>query len=198
MRPTRLARHALHGPWGDSARHLPFETLEKELAKLAPPADRGTLALICSRGDDGTRATPDHVVLTREQGVPGDAWYRDSPDAPEAQIAVMRADFARLVANGQSIALAGDNLFVELDLSAANLPIGSRLRIGQAVLEVTPKAHNGCMKFRQRFGADALRLTADPTYRPSRLRGLYLRVVEPGAAAVGDPVVVLSRASESA
>jgi hypothetical protein len=193
LRTTRLIRHALHGPWGDAARHLPFAELERGLATLAPPKDRGGLALLVARGDDGTRRTPERAVLTPEGGVPGDAWGRDAREGNDDQIALMRVDVARLVANGQPLALAGDNLFVDLDLSLANLPAGSRLIVGAALLEVTPKAHNGCAKFRQRFGADALRLTADERFRPLRLRGIYARVVQPGEVAVGDPIEVVSR-----
>ena len=72
--------HASHGPWGDSARHLSTDEIERGLEKLAPPADRGTLALIVSRGDDGGRETPGSVRLTCEEGVPGDAWLSDAPD----------------------------------------------------------------------------------------------------------------------
>ena len=194
VRTTRLIRHASHGPWGDSSRHLPLEELERGLDKLAPPKDAGTLALIVARRDDGRRETPERVVLTAEEGVPGDAWLRDCPEKIEAQIAVMRSDVAALVANGQSLALPGDNLLLDLDLSVENLPTGSRLRLGEALLEVTPEPHDGCLKFRQRFGKDALRLTADRRFRHLRLRGIYLKVVEAGAVAVGDRVEVLSRA----
>jgi hypothetical protein len=193
MKKSRLLKHAAHGPWGDSARHLPTAELERGIAALSPPKDRGEIALLVSRADNGTRTTHDRVLLSVEGGMPGDAWLRDSPDSPEAQLAVMRADVAGLVANGQPIELAGDNLFVNLDLAVANLPLGSRLRVGGAVLEVTPKPHNGCLKFRQRFGADALRLTADERFRDQRLRGIYLRVVEAGEVAVGDAMEVTSR-----
>ena len=92
------------------------------------------------------------------------------------------------------LSLFGDNLLVELDLSTQNLPTGTRLRLGQALLEVTPEPHNGCLKFRQRFGGDALRLTADERFRDQHLRGIYLRVVEPGPVCVGDDIEVLTRA----
>ena len=112
---------------------------------------------------------------------------------PEAQLAVMRTDLAELIANGQSLALFGDNLLVEIDLSDANLPTGSRLRVGAAVVEVTPMPHNGCRKFDARFGSDALRfVNAKPT-RHLNLRGVYWRVVEAGEVEVGSPIVVLSR-----
>ena len=193
MRTSRKIRHATHGPWGDSAHHLPLDALERGLAELDPPKDAGTLALIVSRGDDGRRQTPERVVLTRAGGVPGDAWVRDCPEKIDAQLAVMRVDVARLVANGQPLSLPGDNLLLDLDLSVANLPTGSRLRVGGAILEVTPEPHNGCLKFKQRFGRDALKLTARPQLRDLRLRGIYLKVVEEGEVAVGDAVAVLSR-----
>jgi MOSC domain-containing protein YiiM len=127
--------------------------------------------------------------------VPGDAWSRREGRKLEAQVAVMNVAVARLVASTQPLTLFGDNLFVDLDLSAANLPTGSRLRLGGAIVEVTPKPHNGCAKFRARFGDDALALVWKPELRHLNLRGLYVRVLEPGAVAPGDPFTLLSRAS---
>ena len=181
------------GPWGDPARHLPFARLEEGLSRLAPPKDVGELALIVSRREPGLRETPDEAVLTAASGVPGDAWARKTPRKPEAQIAVMRVDVARLMAGGQPLSLFGDNLLVDLDLSTSNLPIGSRLQLGDAILEVTEKPHTGCAKFRQRFGADALRLTALPPLQSLRLRGIYLKVVQDGRVALRDPITVLCR-----
>jgi MOSC domain-containing protein YiiM len=170
-----------------------MEQLEKGLAALAPPKDVGRLALIVVRGDDGRRDAPGRVALSPERGVTGDAWFRDHPEKTDMQIAMMRVDVAELVANGQPLSLPGDNLLVELDLSAENLPAGSRLRVGTVLLEVTPAPHQGCLKFRQRFGKDALRLTADPRFRDLRLRGIYVKVVEAGQVAVGDSIEVQSR-----
>ena len=131
--------------------------------------------------------------MTAESGVLGDAWGRQARPAPEAQLAVMHVGIAELVANGQPLTLFGDNLFLDLDLSSANLPSGSRLRAGTATLEVTPEPHNGCRKFRERFGDAALGLVSRGDLRHLNLRGVYMRVVEDGAIAVGDPVRVLSR-----
>ena len=128
----------------------------------------------------------------------GDAWARDCPDKPDAQITVMREDFGRLAANGQPLSLFGDNLIVDLDLSRANLPTGSRLRLGGALLEVTPEPHTGCRKFRQRFGGDALRITADRRFRDLRLRGIYVKVVEPGEITLGDRIEVVQRNADAA
>jgi MOSC domain-containing protein YiiM len=163
------------------------------LGKLTPPADGGSLDLIVSRRDNGHRETPERVRLTRDGGVPGDAWQRDAPEKRDAQITMMWADYGRLVANGQDLTLFGDNLLVDLDLSLDNLPVGTRLRLGEAELEVTPEPHNGCIKYRQRFGKDALRLSAHPEYRDQRLRGIYVRVIEEGEVAVGNAVEVLRR-----
>jgi MOSC domain-containing protein YiiM len=125
--------------------------------------------------------------------VENDRWgKRPSPD-PEAQITVMRADVARLVANGQPLSLPGDNLMVELDLDTANLPAGTRLRVGTALCEVTPKPHTGCGKFAGRFGDEARAFTNAPEWESARLRGLYIRVVEAGEVSPGDPIRVLSR-----
>jgi MOSC domain-containing protein YiiM len=99
-----------------------------------------------------------------------------------------------MIANGQPLALFGDQLFLDLDLSQANLPIGSRLQVGAVVLAVSPKPHNGCQKYRARFGADALRFISRPDLRPQNFRGIYLRVLTGGFVAVGDAVRVLERA----
>ncbi len=188
-----MLRHASHGPWGDASRHLSAEEIERGLAELAPPVDRGEVALIVARRDDGVRETPRRVELTPAAGVPGDAWVRDAPGELDAQVTLMRIDFGTLVANGQPLTLFGDNLLVDLDLSTGNLPVGTRLRAGEARLEVTPEPHTGCLKYRQRFGKAALRTTADPRFRALRLRGIYARVVEAGAVAVGDPIRVERR-----
>ena len=105
----------------------------------------------------------------------------------------MEYEIARMIANGQPLELFGDQLFIDLDLSARNLPIGSRLRIGEALLEVTPKPHNGCKKFRSRFGEDALYFVSDPERRYRNFRGVYMCVIERGVVRVDDEVVVLSR-----
>jgi len=187
-------RKEAYGPVGDVARHRTFDDLMAGLRALAaPPRDVGTLALIVRRCADGTRETPERVRLAPDEGVPGDGWTRRPPRQPEAQLAVMRSDVAALIANGQPLTLFGDNLLVDLDVSAANLPFGARLRVGDAVVEMTPKPHNGCSKFSARFGADALRFVGPGAERPLNLRGIYWRVVEAGDAAVGCSISVIFR-----
>jgi MOSC domain-containing protein YiiM len=168
--------------------------LEAGLRALpAAPADTGRLALIVRRRPDGSRETPERVHLTPEEGLSDDSWNRRVPRVPDMQMTVMRRDVAELIAHGQPLTTFGDNLFVEIDISAASLPIGSRLRVGEAVVEVTPHPHNGCAKFKARFGADALHfVNAQPT-RPQNLRGIYWKVIEPGETGVGARIQVLSR-----
>ena len=184
-----------YGPEGDASRHLLLEALEAGLRRLADaPKDAGSVSLIVRRRTDGVRETPEGVQLTTEEGVPGDGWSRRKPSNPEAQLAVMRRDVAELIANGQPLSVFGDNLFVELDISAASLPVGTRLRIGEALVEVTPLPHNGCVKFKGRFGLDALRFVQAKPTRDQNLRGVYWRVIEAGELSVGAPIKLLERA----
>jgi hypothetical protein len=190
--PT-LEREA-YGPEGDAARHLGLDGLESGLRALAPgPRDAGRLALIVRRHPDGVRETLARVRLSPEEGLPGDGWNRRPPRKLDAQLAVMRREVAELIANGQPLTLFGDNLFVELDLSAENLPAGTRIRVGRAEVVMTAEPHNGCSKFNERFGPDALRFVQAKPTRHRNLRGVYWRVVAAGDAAVGDTVQVLSR-----
>lgn len=158
----------------------------------APQAD-GRVVCLVSRGDGGRRTVLARASMTPESGMPGDAWGRGRRPNPDAQLTVMQRDVAELIANGQPLELFGDNMIVELDLSNENLPTGSRLRVGSAMLEVTPMPHNGCRKFRARFGLDALQLVSDKALRHRNLRGVYMRVVESGEVTTGDVVTVISR-----
>jgi MOSC domain-containing protein YiiM len=179
---------------GDPGRFVALADLARRLEMLAPPArDRGSVAFVMLRGEGGRRVVPDHVLLTPQFGVVGDAWGRKLDRNPEMAIAVMQAGVARLIANGQPLALFGDSLHLELDLSDAGLPAGSRVRVGSATLVVTPAPHNGCRKFQARFGSDALRLVSTKELRHRNLRGIYMRVVEGGEARLNDGVEVLSR-----
>jgi MOSC domain-containing protein YiiM len=176
--------------------------LERALEAMTPsPRDRGRVALLNARGPDEGREDVPSATLTPADGLPEDRWAADrahgeekyGDDYADMQLATREIGVAELIANGQPLALFGDNLFLELDLSDANLPQGSRLRVGNALLEVTPFPHNGCHKFRDRFGADALRLVSEKARRPRNLRGIYLRVLEEGKVSVGDQVEVVSR-----
>ncbi len=181
---------------GDPTRHLTRDQLVAALNDLPPaPRDEGSVTLIVARGDVGERRVLDEAMLTVERGVPGDRWARQDKYGPSYQIATTNHAVAALIANGQPLELHGDNLFLDLDLTPQNLPIGTELTLGAARLRVTPQAHNGCKKWVQRFGLAAMKLNMDPAWRDRRLRGIYLQVVEPGVVRPGDSVVVQSRPS---
>jgi MOSC domain-containing protein YiiM len=189
-----LREAAAFGPTGDRARHRAGASLDAGLDTLpAAATDSGRLALLVRRLPGGVRETPAEAWLSVLEGVPGDEWNRRQPQKPDAQLAVMRRDVAELIANEQELTLFGDNLFVDLDLSAGNLPVGTELRVGEARVVMTAEPHNGCRKFHQRFGADALRFVQARETRDQNRRGVYWRVIEPGLARVGDAVRVLSR-----
>lgn len=177
---------------GNPARYASLAELSRGLAALAgAPAAEGRVALVVSRRDGGRRETPPRTLCSPDAGVSGDAWARGRHPHPDAQITVMQLDVATLIANGQPLALFGDNLFLDLDLSQGNLAVGTQVRVGAAMLEVSPKPHNGCKKFLARFGPDALQFVSAAQTRHRNLRGIYMRVVEPGEVAVGDAVHVM-------
>jgi hypothetical protein len=159
------------------------------------PADGGRVDLIVTRPRAGERVLHDQVELDIVVGVVGDMWSRrpssETPDGgphPDRQVTLINARFATLVGGSERRALAGDQLFVDLDLSHDNLPAGTRLALGSAVVEITPAPHTGCAKFRRRFGDAASALVSSPIGLALRLRGVNARVVSPGRVALGDRV----------
>lgn len=178
---------------------MPASTLEKGLEwVVGSPRDLGRLELVVGRPavDERTIRTEAHMSATH--GLVGDMWQvrptsttaDRSPD-PERQLTLMNARFALLVAGAPSRrALAGDQLFVDLDLSVDNVPAGTRLRLGDAVIEITAPPHRGCAKFVGRFGVEAMRFVNSERGLRLRLRGANARVVVDGTAEVGDFVAV--------
>jgi MOSC domain-containing protein YiiM len=181
---------------GDPQRFRSLDDLISTLRSM-PRADEnlGRVSLLMRRGEGGRRETLDNVRLEKDIGVAGDAWGRSEHRKPDMEIAVMQRNVAELIANGQSLTLFGDCMILDLDLSSGNLPAGSRVQAGAALLEVTPMPHNGCNKFRSRFGQDALRFVSMSQLRHRNLRGIYMRVVKGGDVKLGDPVQVISRPS---
>ena len=177
--------------------HRTLTELEAGLAATRlSPADEGTLQLIVRRPAIGKRDVLTLGHLDPLVGLIGDTWNqresRHTPDRtphPDMQINIMNARVIALIAGDQSRwALAGDQLYVDLDLSAANLPPGTRLAMGGAVVEVTAQPHTGCGKFVERFGVDAQKFVNSPIGRTLNLRGINARVVTGGAIRVGDAV----------
>jgi MOSC domain-containing protein YiiM len=180
---------------GDPARFRSLAELEEMLEALPDaPKDQGRVAMLVRKNQGGQREILERVVLSSEEGVPGDAWGRREHPNEDAQLTVMQRDVAELLANGQPLVLFGDNLILELDLSARNLPPGSRVRVGRALLQVTPLPHNGCAKFRGRFGDNALRFVSKPELRYRNLRGIYMHVLQKGEVKPGDAVEIVYRA----
>jgi MOSC domain-containing protein YiiM len=162
------------------------------------PPDVGRVELVVARPAEGERVVLDEGELTREHGLVGDNW-RDratrSGDAPDAdrQLNIINARLSGFVAvdspgGADRRPLAGDQLHLDFDISHANLPAGSRLALGSAVIEITEPPHLGCAKFVERFGRDAMRFVNSPLGRELRLRGLNARVVVPGTVRPGDEV----------
>ena len=173
------------------------ETLDAGLDHIRrSPADHGELRLIVARPSNAERELLPTATLSRDLGLVGDNWLArgsrhtaDGAADPNRQITVMNVRAAEVVAGGIDRApLAGDQLYVDLDLSVANLPGGTILTIGEAAIEISDAPHLGCAKFVDRFGPDAMRFVNSRTGRALRLRGLNARVVVPGTIRVGDAV----------
>jgi hypothetical protein len=182
-------------------RHLTEDELLAGLGHIrAAPADGGVLELIVRRPAVDERELLETGELTLDEGLAGDTWkLRGSSRTdgggphPDMQLNIINARLSRLVGgdDDRHRALAGDQLHVDLDLSAANLPAGTRLAIGEAVIEITEQPHTGCAKFSARFGPDALRFVNIGAGRDLRLRGLNAKVVQAGAIRAGDRITKL-------
>jgi hypothetical protein len=160
------------------------------------PATAGTVELIVRRPVENEREVLDEGMLDLELGLVGDAWKargsRSTPDGsanPLTQLTLMNARTADLVTGSRERwPLAGDQLYVDLDLSIENLPAGTQLAVGDAVVEITPEPHTGCAKFSARFGTEALKFVNKSPGRELRFRGANAKVVTAGTVRVGDTI----------
>ena len=175
--------------------HLSRERLVAGLDQIrSSPQAGGRLVLLVRRPAVGERDMPAEAVLDEVNGLDGDSWLaRGSASMPDGsadplrQVTVMNARVAELVAGGTDrMPLAGDQLYIDLDISHDNLPAGSLLTVGRAVLQVTEAPHLGCAKFLERFGTEAMRFVNSRTGRQLRLRGMNTQVVVPGTVRLGD------------
>lgn len=178
-------------------RHLTREELEAGVGEIRrAPKDEGVLQLIVRRPKVDDREVLDEAQLSVEEGVVGDTWRLRSssrmPDGgphPHMQLNIISTRAIGLIARDRSRwALAGDQLFVDLDLAVENLPAWTKLQIGSAIVEVTDQPHTGCAKFVSRFGVEAMKFVNSALGRSLNLRGINARVVQPGTIRVGDPV----------
>ena len=178
-----------------TVKHLTTQELEAGLKDilLAPP-DNGVLELIVHRPQIGEREILSEAELDLLHGLVGDTWRSrsstrtaDGSPHPDMQLNIMNARAVALLAQDRvRWPLAGDQLYLDLDLSETNLPPWTRLALGSAVIEVTDQPHTGCAKFVERFGREAMKFVNSPVGRKLNLRGINARVIQPGAIRIGD------------
>lgn len=177
--------------------HLAIEELRAGLDHIHnSPKDLGVLEMIVRRPGEDVREPLEQGRLDPGEGLVGDNWRlrgsgrtADGAPSPDTQLTLMNARaIAMMAGSRERWPLAGDQLFVDLDLSYDNLPPGTRLEVGSAVIEVTAEAHNGCGKFVERYGLDAMKFVNSPDGKAVNLRGIYAKVVRAGTISAGDEV----------
>lgn len=179
-------------------RHLNTDELEAGLEEaLTSPTDEGIVNLIVCRPDVGQRKVLQSAEFSLEIGLVGDNWskkpYSKSPDGgphPEMQVTMINSRVLDLITAGDSsrMAVPGDQLVVDFDLSRENIPPGTKLNIGSAIIEVTEAPHTGCAQFVGWFGADAMRFVNSSRGRELCLRGINSKVIQPGVISQGDTI----------
>jgi len=154
---------------------------------LAAPSDVGQLKLIVRRPDVDQRETLEEGHLDPEQGLVGDSWSTREYADPEVQLTIMNARVIGLLAQTRDRwSLAGDQLYLDMDLSDENLPPGTQLSLGDAIIEVTEPPHTGCKKFAARFGVDAVVFVNSGRGKELNFRGINAKVIQSGDIKVGD------------
>jgi hypothetical protein len=180
-----------------NVQHLSMEELESGMEHIRQsPKDQGTLNMIVRRPRVDEREILHEGELNTTEGLVGDTWnVRVSVHSPDSlpnankQITIMNTRTIALLAQSEGQwPLAGDQLYVDMDLSDDNLPPGTQIAIGSAILEVSPDPHTGCQKFSSRFGVEALKFVNSPEGKRLHLRGINTRVIQAGVIRVGDVV----------
>lgn len=155
------------------------------------PRDEGVVEFCVVRPSHGERLVPHEIRVTPERGIEGDRWINDEHRRPGNQISLMNIHVLRSIADDDArMSLSGDNLLVDLDLSESNLPVGTRLEIGDAELEISNEPHRPCRHFHDRFGATSVKKVARANRVGRRGRGVLAEVVRAGTIRVGDKIRV--------
>lgn len=178
--------------------HLTTKQIEEGLDLiLQSPKDNGVIKLIVRRPKVGEREVLEEGEIDLEVGLVGDCWKTrgssrttDGFGHPEMQLTLMNTRIIDLITQDKHCwKLAGDQFFVDLDLSEENIPPGTRLSIGTAIIERTEIPHLGCKKFIDRFGKDAMRFVNSDMGKLLNLRGINAKVIKPGIVKRGDVIV---------
>jgi hypothetical protein len=170
-------------------RHLSRAELEAGMNPIRQtPSDAGTLDMIVIRPASGERVVLSECDASPTQAIHGDRWAKNSTNA-DMSVTLMNSRAAALIAQDKARwPLAGDQLYVDFDLSEDNLPPGTHVQVGEVIFEITPKDHTGCTKFAARFGNEAWTFVNSPEGARLNLRGIYAKVVQAGTLRVGDTV----------
>lgn len=174
----------------ETIRHPSYTAIEAQLPTIrAAPRDAGPIELIVRRPSVSDREIVASARLSVAEGLVGDRWFENPDRKREEQLTLMctRA-IAAIAGSRERWPLAGDQLFVDFDLSIANVPPGTRLAVGTAVVEASPEPHMGCKKFRGRYGLEAVRFFGSDVGRALQLRGINAIVVQDGEVRLGDLV----------
>ena len=174
-----------------------LEKLQDRINALAPfPSSSGSIEMIIIRPKEGERKSLETGYLDLERGLVGDSWYERSKNKPnskfpalDTQLTLMNSKIIHIIAETKERwPLAGDQVYVDLDLSKKNLPPGTQLKIGDAIIEITAQPHHGCKSFATRYGLDAMRLVNSKKGRENRYRGVNAKIIVAGEFKLGDVV----------
>lgn len=183
-----------------AVKQMTLEALEAGLQNIGEsPKSEGVLELIVRRPQTLEREILDVGELDVAEGLVGDNWKargsKSTPDGsahPEMQLTLMSSRIIQLISQDRDRwHLAGDQLFVDMDLSQENLPAGTRIAMGSAIIEVTPVPHTGCKKFIERFGVDAMKFVNSPIGKKLNLRGVNTKVIQSGSVQTDERVIKL-------
>ena len=181
-----------------NVQHVSMAELEAGMDHIRQsPKDNGTLMMIVRRPNVDEREIISEGELNPLEGLVGDTWKaRVSGHTPDGsantntQITIMNSRTIALLAQDEERwPLAGDQLYIDMDLSTDDLPPGTRLALGSAVIEVSAVPHTGCKKFSSRFGVEAMKFVNSPEGKQLRLRGINAKVIQAGRIRVGDLVI---------